>query len=417
MRHESLTHLRRSHCRDDLQADAAPRKITLRRKSQSELKLASPQGRARTVNVEVRSKRTYVKREVLEDQARVQQEEIDKLRETEEQAKAALERADTSGWRRNAWIASVSRRRAGGVPTRRSASGRPRRMRGALPKCRRVRWPSGSARRPPPSPAKSHVRSSTTSDPVRTPRAAHRRRREFTAQEKEVARRSTLLHEQRKRGLATIAACSLFYTKDVRVKLLPFDNKSEIQVVLDLPHGASLEDADRVLMAAAERLKDLPELVSIQAYAGTAAPFNFNGLVRHYYLRSEPGAGRSLGQPARQGQRDRASHAIALDVRNRLADLAASRPSSLKVVEVPPGPPVLSTLLAEIYGPDAASRRALAAEGAQGVRSRSTSSSTSTTASASRRTACASRSTRRRSNSMASRSKRSTTRSAPWSAG
>ena len=93
-KHELLTHLRRSHGREDNEADAAPRKITLRRKSQSELKLASPQGRARTVNVEVRSKRTYVKREVLEDQARHQQEEIDRLRETEEQAKAALEREE-----------------------------------------------------------------------------------------------------------------------------------------------------------------------------------------------------------------------------------------------------------------------------------------------------------------------------------
>ena len=93
-KHELLTHLRRSHGRDDAQADAAPRKITLRRKSQSELKLASPQGRARTVNVEVRSKRTYIKREVLEDQARLQQEELDKQRESEEQAKAALERAE-----------------------------------------------------------------------------------------------------------------------------------------------------------------------------------------------------------------------------------------------------------------------------------------------------------------------------------
>src|ERR1700761_8302768 len=93
-KHELLTHLRRSHGREDTQADASPRKITLRRKSQSELKLASSQGRARTVNVEVRSKRTYVKREVLEDAARLQQEEIDKQRETEEQAKAALERAE-----------------------------------------------------------------------------------------------------------------------------------------------------------------------------------------------------------------------------------------------------------------------------------------------------------------------------------
>ncbi len=94
-KHELLTHLRRSHGREDLQADAAPRKITLRRKSQSELKLASPQGRARTVNVEVRSKRTYVKREVLEDQARQQQEELDRQRETEELARAALERAES----------------------------------------------------------------------------------------------------------------------------------------------------------------------------------------------------------------------------------------------------------------------------------------------------------------------------------
>jgi translation initiation factor IF-2 len=93
-KHELLTHLRRSHGRGDGQADAAPRKITLQRKSQSELKLASSQGRARTVNVEVRSKRTYVKREVLEDQARHQQEELDRQRETEEQAKAAIERAE-----------------------------------------------------------------------------------------------------------------------------------------------------------------------------------------------------------------------------------------------------------------------------------------------------------------------------------
>ncbi len=94
-KHELLTHLRRSHGREDPQADAAPRKITLRRKSQSELKLASPQGRARTVNVEVRSKRTYVKREVLEDQARQQQEELDRQRESEELARAALERAES----------------------------------------------------------------------------------------------------------------------------------------------------------------------------------------------------------------------------------------------------------------------------------------------------------------------------------
>jgi len=82
-------------------------------------------------------------------------------------------------------------------------------------------------------------------------------------------------------GLATIGVCVLFVTKDVTVKLLPFDNKSELQVVADLPQGTTLEDTERFLTAAAERLRDLPELTSIQLYAGTAAPFNFNGMVRH----------------------------------------------------------------------------------------------------------------------------------------
>ena len=162
-------------------------------------------------------------------------------------------------------------------------------------------------------------------------------------------------------GLATVAACALFYTEAVRVKLLPFDNKSEIQVVLDLPQGATLEDTDRTLMAAAELLKDLPELVSIQAYVGTAAPFNFNGLVRHYYMRSNPNQGDLSVNLKEKGQRSRASHAIALDIRRRLAALPLPKGSALKVVEVSPGPPVLSTLLAEVYGPDAQSRRELAA--------------------------------------------------------
>ncbi len=161
-------------------------------------------------------------------------------------------------------------------------------------------------------------------------------------------------------GAATLAACALFATKDVRVKLLPFDNKSEIQVVVDLPRGSTLEETDRVLAAAAERLKDLPELTSIQTYVGTAAPFNFNGLVRHYYLRESPELGDLSVNLVAKGARSRASHAIALDIRQRLAGLAAPARTAVKVVEVPPGPPVLSTLLAEIYGPDAASRRALA---------------------------------------------------------
>ena len=113
-------------------------------------------------------------------------------------------------------------------------------------------------------------------------------------------------------------------------------------------------------MAAAERLKDLPELTSMQVYAGTSAPFNFNGLVRHYYLRSAPDQGDLQINLLPKGQRARASHAIALDVRHRLEGLPRPTGTSVKVVEVPPGPPVLATLLAEVYGPDEATRRATA---------------------------------------------------------
>ncbi|MCW5772277.1 MAG: efflux RND transporter permease subunit [Rhodospirillaceae bacterium] len=156
---------------------------------------------------------------------------------------------------------------------------------------------------------------------------------------------------------ATLASCVLFYTRDVTVKLLPFDNKSELQVVIDLPEGSSLEATDRVLQAAAAELKDLKELASIQSYAGTSAPFNFNGLVRHYYLRDRPNQGDLQINLLPKGERDRASHDIALDVRKRLAKLALPAGTRLKVVEVPPGPPVLSTLLAEVYGPTAEARR------------------------------------------------------------
>jgi multidrug efflux pump subunit AcrB len=156
---------------------------------------------------------------------------------------------------------------------------------------------------------------------------------------------------------ATALSCVAFVTRDVTVKLLPFDNKSELQVVVDLPEGASLEATERVLFQAAERLKGLGELASIQAYAGTAAPFNFNGLVRHYYLRGRPNQGDLQLGLLPKGERKRASHEIALDVRKRLAALAVPDGTRIKVVEVPPGPPVLATLLAEVYGPTPAARR------------------------------------------------------------
>jgi len=163
-------------------------------------------------------------------------------------------------------------------------------------------------------------------------------------------------------GLATLLSMSMFATKTVTVKLLPFDNKSELQVVLDLPEGASLETTERTLAGAAEIARTIPEVIAIEAYAGTASPFNFNGLVRHYFLRDRPEMGDLSITLSHKGDRKRASHAIALDLRKRLGDLPLPEGGSIKVVEAPPGPPVMATLLAEIYGPDAETRRAVAAE-------------------------------------------------------
>ncbi|MBU0863486.1 MAG: efflux RND transporter permease subunit [Alphaproteobacteria bacterium] len=159
-------------------------------------------------------------------------------------------------------------------------------------------------------------------------------------------------------GVATLVACSMFYFKAVTVKLLPFDNKSEVQLVLDMPEGTSLETTGRTLDAAAAIARQLPEARSMEAYAGTSAPFNFNGLVRHYFLRNRPELGDVMIALAPKDERDRSSHAIALDLRERLkAALPLPAGASIKVVETPPGPPVLATMLAEIYGPDEATRR------------------------------------------------------------
>ncbi len=157
-------------------------------------------------------------------------------------------------------------------------------------------------------------------------------------------------------GIATLASFGLVAGKAVTVKLLPFDDKSEMQVVVDLPEGSSLEDTERVLFAAAKRLSAVPEVENIQLYAGIAAPFGFNGLVRHSFLRDQPELGDLQVNLTPKELRRRQSHAIALDVRQKLKALQLPAGSVVKVVEVPPGPPVLATLLAEIYGPDEASR-------------------------------------------------------------
>jgi multidrug efflux pump subunit AcrB len=161
-------------------------------------------------------------------------------------------------------------------------------------------------------------------------------------------------------GFATLASLGLIYTRHVTVKLLPFDNKANLQVVLDLPKGSSVEDTDRALQAMVDRLASVREIVSFQTYAGTSAPFDFNGLVRHYYLRSDPEQGDIAVNLLAKGDRARASHAIALELRQRLKGLDLPKGAVVKVVEPPPGPPVLGTLLAEIYGPNPDTRRAVA---------------------------------------------------------
>lgn len=161
-------------------------------------------------------------------------------------------------------------------------------------------------------------------------------------------------------GVATIVSCGLFYTKHVTVKLLPFDNKSEIQVVVDLAEGSSLEETERTTLLLSKALMDVPEVMNMQAYIGTSMPFNFNGLVRHYYLREKPEYADLQINLLPKHERDRESHEIALEVRERLNTVALPDGASVKVVEVPPGPPVMATLLTEVYGPDAESRRAAA---------------------------------------------------------
>ncbi len=167
----------------------------------------------------------------------------------------------------------------------------------------------------------------------------------------------------------TIGSLGLFYTKHVTVKLLPFDNKSELSVVIDLPEGSSVEATDAVAQAVAKEVLTLPEVLSVQTHAGTASPFNFNGLVRHYYLRAAPEMGEVAINLTPKADRDRTSHDIALEIRDRILKLKVPQGTHLKTVEPPPGPPVMATLLAEIYGPDGETRRATAARVEEAFRS------------------------------------------------
>ncbi len=161
-------------------------------------------------------------------------------------------------------------------------------------------------------------------------------------------------------GVAVLAAAGLAVVQLVVLKMLPFDNKSEFQVVVDLPEGTPLERTNALLLDMAQALNQVPEVLDIQGYAGTSAPVNFNGLVRQYYLREGANVGDLQVNLVDKHARDRQSHDIALAVRPMLADIGRRYGASVKVVEVPPGPPVMAPLVAEIYGPDATRARAIA---------------------------------------------------------
>ncbi|HVU35073.1 MAG TPA: efflux RND transporter permease subunit [Opitutaceae bacterium] len=161
---------------------------------------------------------------------------------------------------------------------------------------------------------------------------------------------------------ATVVAMGLVGIGAVKVKMLPFDNKSEFQVILNMPAGSTLEQTARVAREMAAAIRTEPEVHDYEVYAGTASPFNFNGLVRHYFLRRGSHVADIQVNLVSKDERSAQSHDIAKRMRPRLAAIAAKYDAAVAVAEVPPGPPVLQTLVAEIYGPTEESRLKLASK-------------------------------------------------------
>jgi multidrug efflux pump subunit AcrB len=149
-----------------------------------------------------------------------------------------------------------------------------------------------------------------------------------------------------------LLSVALFPLKLVKVKMLPFDNKSEFQVIVDMPEGTTLEQTAAVTREIGDYIRTVPEVTDYQMYVGTAAPYNFNGLVRHYFLRRGPNVADIQVNLVPKGERSAQSHDIAKRVRPKIDEIAARYSARIKVAEVPPGPPVLQTLVAEIYGPN-----------------------------------------------------------------
>jgi multidrug efflux pump subunit AcrB len=162
--------------------------------------------------------------------------------------------------------------------------------------------------------------------------------------------------------LLLLLSCSLIYFKLVTVKMLPFDNKNELQVIVDAPDGTPLEDTARMAAEMGDALRRVPEVTDFQTYVGTSAPFNFNGLVRHYYLRKGTNVADIQVNLTRKQERSDQSHDIAKRVRPLVKAITDRYGARVKVAEIPPGPPVLSTLVAEVYGPDDATRADVAAK-------------------------------------------------------
>lgn len=149
-----------------------------------------------------------------------------------------------------------------------------------------------------------------------------------------------------------IGSVGMFFTKSVAVKMLPFDNKNEFQVVIDMPEGTTLERTSAVAREISQYLTTVPEVVNYQNYIGTSAPITFNGLVRHYDLRGGSNMADIQVNLLNKTDRDEQSHAIAKRIRPAIQAIAQKHHANVKIVEVPPGPPVLSTIVAEVYGPD-----------------------------------------------------------------
>ncbi|HUI41133.1 MAG TPA: efflux RND transporter permease subunit [Terriglobia bacterium] len=190
------------------------------------------------------------------------------------------------------------------------------------------------------------------------PSAAHEEQEGWTGR---LYRRmmNPLIRDARKRRtflvavvLLLLAVMALPLLKIVKVKMLPFDNKSELQVIVDMPNGTTLEQTARVTRELARRIAREPEVLNYQVYAGTAAPYNFNGLVRHYFLRQGPNQADIQVNLLPKDERSDQSHDIAKRIRTAIDPIGDRYGARLKVAEIPPGPPVLETLVAEVYGPD-----------------------------------------------------------------